>query len=253
MSEIVYASKFRGINSRLYESIINAEVYFASPDTLNDPFDCLINLEQSFKIAFKRANPQQKTNLISIQDWIKSEPFFDEIQNKIKELGIWSCSSHGSDPLINPLLWAHYGDEHKGVCLTYELPAWFKTASVDIVGLSPVEYGQDPLVNYFLSLSNQPTPNTKSEMIIELAEKLLTSKDEFWHYENEGRVISKTPGSKFIGKPALKQICFGLRTTNQQKQVLITLLSQLGYSTTFCVVERDPESDFGLVVKDLLP
>jgi hypothetical protein len=41
-----------------------------------------------------------------------------------------------------------------------------------------------------------------------------------WKYEKEGRVISKTQGLKEIGKSALQQVCFGLRTPESDKELI---------------------------------
>jgi hypothetical protein len=38
--------KYRAINKRLIESLINQTLYFARPDELNDPFDCRIDLQK---------------------------------------------------------------------------------------------------------------------------------------------------------------------------------------------------------------
>ena len=41
--------KFRAINKHLIESLVNPSLYFARPDTLNDPFDCRLDLRGTFK------------------------------------------------------------------------------------------------------------------------------------------------------------------------------------------------------------
>ena len=43
--------KFRAINKYMIESLVNPSLYFAKPNTLNDPFDCLIDLRNTFSRA----------------------------------------------------------------------------------------------------------------------------------------------------------------------------------------------------------
>lgn len=74
----------------------------------------------------------------------------------------------------SPVMWAHYGDKHKGVCLGF-----------DVVDGAPkeVRYTPDRLTDL---LSNKPT---LKDMGHEALEILLTTKYEDWSYEREWRVI----------------------------------------------------------------
>ena len=42
--------KFRQINKRLIESLITGEVSFSSPENLNDPFDCQIDIKKGYRL-----------------------------------------------------------------------------------------------------------------------------------------------------------------------------------------------------------
>lgn len=65
----------------------------------------------------------------------------------------------------NPLLWSHYADKHRGMCLGFD---------VDDQGLQPV--------NYVEERSNLRLPLTK-----ESANELLFTKYRDWQYEEESR------------------------------------------------------------------
>jgi hypothetical protein len=65
----------------------------------------------------------------------------------------------------NPLLWSHYADKHRGICLGFD---------VDDRGLRPVDYVEER--------SDLTMPPTK-----ETADELLFSKYRDWQYEEELR------------------------------------------------------------------
>ena len=72
----------------------------------------------------------------------------------------------------NPVLWSHYADGHKGVCLGFDVNAGL---------LEPVEY-TDALLTARLSDETDPF-----ELPDELQRALLVTKFQHWRYENEVR------------------------------------------------------------------
>lgn len=54
--------KFRKIDKRLIESLVNQNLYFANPTSLNDPFDCQIDLEAALKRAELSATTTERTS-----------------------------------------------------------------------------------------------------------------------------------------------------------------------------------------------
>ncbi|NWH05625.1 DUF2971 domain-containing protein [Desulfobacter latus] len=238
--------KFRQINKRLIESLITGEVYFSSPEKLNDPFDCQIDIKKSLKVAIGMVERNQKQILLSIQE--RLDTLFSEVERDITTFGVWSCSLE----LKNSLMWSHYGDEHRGICLTYKLSEKFTDHTLgEVIGLHPVEYAENPITDWFIEQSKiTGEPPSSMEFITSLIVKLLISKDVCWKYEKEGRVISKTQGLKEIGKPALQQVCFGLRTPENDKNLIKHILSSHGYKATICEMIRS-DNDFGLEAKEI--
>jgi hypothetical protein len=237
--------KFRAINKRMIESLINAEVYFSSPAYLNDPFDCQIDIEKSLDNAISIVYGTGEKNLKLLKESFSS--FFSKVQEDLRTCGVWSCSLD----LESPLMWAHYGDEHRGICLLYELPEIFTNHKLgEVVGCSPVDYEKNPIVDFFIEKSESINTQDFHGFSTDLIVKLLTSKDECWGYEKEARVISKESGIKKIGKIALKQVCFGLRTPESDKKLVREILTKHNYDVTICEIERD-QNDFGLKTKEI--
>lgn len=107
------------------------------------------------------------------------------------------------DPL-NPLMWAHYADNHKGICVGYKLEN-FKN-SFDYI---PIRYSSSPPLSV---VSSNPT----TEQIYLLALDTLMTKSLDWAYEKEFRVYMKNSeisekggGLIYIGPDAIVDVFFG--------------------------------------------
>ena len=55
-SQILY--KYRTYSARALEILIKQELYFASPESLNDPYDCSINIKDSLTEAINKATAE---------------------------------------------------------------------------------------------------------------------------------------------------------------------------------------------------
>lgn len=73
----------------------------------------------------------------------------------------------------NPVLWSHYGDKHRGVCLGFDIPDEFA---------KPVSYQGKRLAARMEHIGPRDTNAT-------LGYQLLTTKFEHWRYEDEVRLI----------------------------------------------------------------
>jgi hypothetical protein len=123
---------------------------------LNDPFE-LIGGEQSDK-AFRK----------KMRGWA-------ETINKQEGLLCFTKS------WTNPLMWSHYGDRHRGMCLGFDV--------YDTI-VKPVDYRPGRLpVNKWKDLNVTNPPR-------EVVQRLLTTKFAGWKYENERRVIVPLAGLK---------------------------------------------------------
>jgi hypothetical protein len=190
--QVEYLYKYRSLNSRGLEDIFSKnEVYLSDPTAFNDPFDCkplLVTYTNDFKIKqfyqslvrhrFPNATKDQikrelKNNpqfrKIRTQEYLENELF----PNFIKGFGVY-CLSEVPDDI---LMWSHYSDSHKGICLqfmaTIELTIFWESYKVTYQEKYPevnvMNLGDYPqFFNFFATKSNH------------------------WEYEKEWRII-KTP------------------------------------------------------------
>jgi hypothetical protein len=224
--------KFRTINKHLIKSLVEPSLYFAKPDTLNDPFDCRLNLNKAFQGKLSSNNEQE---------------FIDKFRSRLENIGVCSFSS-----VINEtLMWAHYADDHKGICLFYEFPKDFLLSEkLQFVEFDTVKYDSEPVTNFLTQLSQEKYVCNDS-FITTLIIIYLTSKNPAWGYEKEKRIIRREHGTVKINGNFLKRICFGLNTSKDDIDLVTKLARDYCNCTIFAQMVRDEESDFGLTFKEL--
>jgi len=159
--------KFRCWDNNEYHQnvLFKRELYFASVDQFNDPFDSslpyIIDQEDlkdhiifdKYRNLFKTMYPdlseseihklafkEQKENRLNDEDHLKfvSDYFRDYVK---REYGVLSMSKNEK----NFLLWSHYADSHSGYCIGFDRDKLYK----DLPGwLGPIKYQEDfPLHN----------------------------------------------------------------------------------------------------------
>ncbi|OGA40479.1 MAG: hypothetical protein A3G24_16105 [Betaproteobacteria bacterium RIFCSPLOWO2_12_FULL_62_13] len=233
--------KFRTINKYLIESLVNSRLYFAKPNKLNDPFDCRLDLRKSFSRAASSATGIRKT-------WLQSrlndgQEFIEKWEGSFENFGICSFSLK----LHTTLMWSHYADEHRGVCLLYRFPeSFFLAPQNKIFGVDKVKYSDDALTDW---LKNE-APMELNKFVPELIKIYLTAKSPAWHCESEARVIRKEHGFIDIPFGFLEQVCFGLRTPQADIDLITKLAREYGGCQNFCRIIRD-ESDFGISAEEM--
>ena len=197
---------FRKVSTYFLEALIGHTLNITSPFEFNDPFDTPIlklyegiHLGELIKEAF---NGTLKiscfTNLLDksykCDDQLKDSPMF-----------------------LDPLMWAHYADNHKGVCIKYHFNAmeFCKESTRTVaVGFKDVKYSSDEL----------KVCGGASSISMEDAFSL---KGTDWEYENERRFFCFDINGKgsfgHYGDTAgcIEAVYFGLRCPNEDKKAII--------------------------------
>jgi len=128
------------------------------------------------------------------------------------------------------ILWAHYADQHKGVCLEFEFPR-FTTGFGDFESL---EDGQCMLFEEVNYSKQRPLllMNTDQASVVpyEMIEKSILTKSLDWAYEEEWRFVKRNSSEvsyERFKKSRLKRVIFGLRTPKQEKASLCEIVRSL--------------------------
>jgi hypothetical protein len=126
-----------------------------------------------------------------------------------------------SKSYMNPVLWSHYADKHRGMCLAFEVPKHI---------LLDVAYDADRLAVDFRS--EAITPRGVS---FETAQRLLTTKFADWQYESEVRMflrpedVVQDNGLQFFpfgDELSLRAVYVGSRCKVRRKQVKAALRAE---------------------------
>ena len=236
-----YIYKYTDIES-LKLILKNATLKFSKPSDFNDPFDCNITIDTNNSteeidayIEMLRQNESLTDEQIKIKrkKYHNPDELFALTNKSVKEskeiLGV-TCFSRLFD---NILMWSHYSDKHKGVCIKFDLLSdadFFMTPFI-------VEYSDKyPTYNY---LSNREG----------LAQFLLKTKSIDWEYEKEIRVMKRGHGFYSFQKDSLVEIIFGAKTNNLEKVELKRLVDKFGYNKTDFKTAKISETDFKLEIE----
>lgn len=152
--KIVY-KYYRG-NNRDYETISKPALWLCNAFHLNDPFDC------SFSLKVEIDTSSQESISAGIREQMKQEIKSLNLQNRV----LLASFSERSDSV---LMWSHYSNDHRGVCIGYSLKE-----IVQRYAIFPVIY--DDVLPQF--------DETASVL------KSVLTKYSDWSYEKEWRLVN---------------------------------------------------------------
>lgn len=176
---------YRGTGRDL-ESIKANKMWYSAPCNYNDVFDCEITVDETAIIAcalqlakeegmnIRTGSPMWKKIRQTMRQEIRT--FNSTFETMRSTMGI-ACLSESDESL---LMWAHYADNHRGICVEYDLMEINKQLNFTPV---PIIYSNDRVC--FNSLN----PNTVEKDSFALFLRSITSKSEEWSYEHEWRII----------------------------------------------------------------
>lgn len=181
--------RYRAANANTFVEIVEQMAWYSRYNELNDPFEGLYINHSSDG---------------ALDEWIR--------------LFRVCCYSRRNDVL---LLWAHYAENHRGICLEYAV-------------------SEDDFRNQFFPIKYSKVPPTLNKIArrpdgtlsinIEREAEIFLTKSEDWAYEDEFRLIrfSKYPdgkGEKSQIPGRLSAVYFGIRTDPSVVAMVNQLLS----------------------------
>lgn len=236
--------KYSPINKNLIDSLIKGYIYCADLKRLNDPLDCRVDLAAAIERAISKSEGKARENL---QRLLASKDFLDSIVKKVAEVGICSFSLH----LLKPMMWSHYADEHRGLCLLYRFPETFINYDLNrIIGSSTLIYGDNALTDSLVEVADGLSEFEAWEIFESIVVPLFTAKGQDWGVEDEVRIIREFPGELEFDRKYLAQICFGMATLERDKELIRNIVERCDYEVTFCEIQRS-NTDFSLEAIDL--
>src|SRR5688572_10737848 len=126
-----YIYKYHKLNVFLFELFTNKELYLATRDELNDPFDLSISLgKNSFQNFYLEKYPSfngDKHHLDVIYDLFVNYRLNDKseynrlLKDVVPNEYLENRTTCFTEDKNNSLMWSHYTDNHNGVCIKFDL------------------------------------------------------------------------------------------------------------------------------------
>lgn len=234
----INAFRFRSCNEYLFKDLINDELNLSAPQTFNDPFDCpilallkykggstkfasllIVAYYKCLKIACFSSRyklPYYKTqipNTLKKDEPINSDCF--PVTNELKQ-------ANAKEEFKNLLMWGHYADSHKGICIKYNLKSIYQGLYKNNPGVfacfKDIKYSDEEIVELFGQEKN----------FIRFYEAFYLKK-EIWKYEDELRYLyfDTTNNDNYLKikiPNSIEAIYFGLNCSAENKDTIMKIM-----------------------------
>ena len=254
-----YLYKFRSFGDKNHEAMLtDNELFFASPDKFNDPFDCSVPIRYEdftkteffayWTAVYRRDFPMVRDN--EIRKMVKE--FYNKVRSpsgrtilvrsqeetirrmRSRDIGVFSLTAN----LSSILSWSHYADSHRGFCVgfhTVNLQAFLEKQG-SFLDLRSVDYTKEyPFINAY---------KTSYE---EITNRIVWTKSKDWDYEHEYRVLWLNGANKLLKIPngIIRRVVLGCQVNPTDKTEMISILrSRADWISLFQAEPR--EHGFGL-------
>jgi hypothetical protein len=244
--------KFRTVDVNTIKMLVNKQLWFSHPSKFNDPFDTQISLVDYL---------EEITGTVPLKDigaFTQASRKYLPFHERYLETRFLYCVNQqkdGFNPFEEVLMWSHYADEHRGICIGLsmnsvraKLPTSFNFEIERAVIYGPEEFAQQTVseVNgwYSNSIYKQEYYRLNSVKIydidfrkeafftVRLFDSFSFVKSRNWSYENEYRfaldnIASGKSSGALVGFDStdLENVIFGLLTPQSDKDTIMHLLA----------------------------
>jgi len=218
-NEIIF--KYSSLSTGINDILLKNTLKFSDPTEYNDPFDCheyLLKVDMSKAdiekfIAFQYPNYSRTLKREMIRR-LNADEIYKGFETERKRFKI-TCFSLDKK---NTLMWSHYADKHKGICIGFQFPPIYDDKFI----LSPVSY-----------IDEIPLFVGKVEAF-KMIRYWLSMKSDCWEYEKEIRAIRKaTSTSNFeyvkYERSCVKEIISGCKVSQTEIENSKKLLKTNGF------------------------
>ncbi len=236
--------KYRPINKNTISSLINSEFHYSFAEQFNDPFDCDFyyynkgTRKDKVSYLLKRL-PMSSKKFIEMFKELNSINFNNrKVKDKYPSL-ISGEKSNDKSLIVNCftkkpnniLMWSHYADNHKGICIGYNYKKngeklFFEMGENMLIGLKS---SIAPLYKVRYDIKYPLPYNFFKEEPNDLM-RFFKVKYKEWEYEKEYRsvLIYSTILKQIIkyNKEILSKIIFGIKTSDSDIKLIKNIISE---------------------------
>lgn len=236
------------VSERLRKMLTDSRIYLSNPKIFNDPFDGYFSIQ--FGTEYDKADAKKKVEQLKRKDYQVKERADNLMKNDFTRILLenFRVACFSEDDL-NDLMWAHYADQHKGICLVYEIDSNISESFIqenkclvfrEIEGKEDVDYGCAG-GDVRLSLGKIDYSERKDFLKIRDGKveenydvrKAIYTKSKIWEYEHEIRLVAELSfGEAFgeekyfcrVNKRVLKEVRFGIQLEDKYQQEIIQMI-----------------------------
>lgn len=225
---------YRSINTFTLKDLINKEITVVNPSKFNDPFDCLFYqlFDPQIPVSFDNKALKKSFEKVRIRSFVAEESLPPKSETR---------KIH---PAYDMLMWSHYANDHKGICVKYCLSPHFPKYKPD--GYSQFfneKYTADKVVD----ISN----NTAMEL-----KRGFMTKQKCWEHEQEIRLLYFDPecNSDFVSLPLGEEskvaaIYFGLYCSNEDIRMIKNIFK--GQNVDFYQINKSLKDIYNLTANKI--
>lgn len=228
------------LKARIRKMILNHEIYYKTKDQVNDPFEFLfvpsfeatteekIRAYAAYLKKYQNYSDQMAVAIASseyigkteIQVKRKENAQLMQLQKMINNTAFF-CLSETPD---NILLWSHYADCHRGVCIEF---------TTDISKKPHILWNADnknaePTSMIYAGNDELPVMNFYKDDWEQIVTTIFKTKSKQWKYEGEYRSIQVNAGKGLKKIPAglISGVILGLNVSEDDKKFILNLRKQ---------------------------
>lgn len=210
LTEVLKKLVYNRVSSQVNESLKRARIKGVRADAHVDTVASHEVKKTLAEIAYNATNPDYTGSREENEIWLITGSIENELlQNYARGVCCFSTS------YLHPLLWSHYGDSHKGLCIGYTLDRKPRPE------LHKVVYGGSRLIKTSTVVKAILDDDEKAKQLLD--RDVLLRKADCWKYEDEWRLI----GNHGIQESPLKleSVTFGLRCSDVVKHAIVKSLT----------------------------
>lgn len=206
---------FRPCSKYLYHSLLQEQLNLTSPTQFNDPFDCPI-----LELLNNHGDDISKLMHRAYRYTTKVACFVNNVKLPTENDFVPRPKHEGDEPeYLNELMWAHYADAHKGVCIKYHF-------SSDIT--KQPKCGEKVLAYFRDVRYSDDVYNTGKDDSITMQDAFFL-KSKAWEYENELRYLyfnhdGNSDYAQVDIPNCVSAVYFGLKCPEEERQFIMKLL-----------------------------
>lgn len=224
--------KYTKICETTLENLSGNQLYFSSPEDFNDPYEFIYqfsvgdNCYEDFLKLIYEGEEKHFSNIGMKKEEVLEHTRIYYFKGLRKKLGVHCLTKNAN----SDLMWAHYGDCHRGICIEYD------QCSHPFSMFQPVDY-VDKIHTVIVKNAKHFEMNVETEF-----DNALLIKSQWWSSEREYRYVMPVGAKYEYPNECIKSITFGFFSSEEDRIKVIQATSHLNtqyYEVTRSIREYD--------------